>query len=385
MDMTAKQWYKSTVSLEKGIEKTQNDKRSRDDITCEFRHMMPAIQDNVLGYEYVDGRFFQPTQHAWKQICAWHDMPTHLIRWFHEDQIVPKDANRSITRGNVDWEIARALLQRQRKLIDPSKRFLFRTYDDGTMRMMASDKYAIIDNEWYLNIIKDLFGEIGGTEPRLFKWRANEDTIYGNLLLLDTVIEKDDGEYGGMISLGNCEIGKRSLSQVASIFRGICTNGCIFGKEVVDSLKKKHLGNIDLDDLTVKITENIKAQIPAATAGIERFLKLKDRKLEAGTPLKNVFAVLAKRGGFSVGIKGQANAVVEEFVTHEMANENLFGMVNAITRAGQRYAADEWLRMDQFAGTLMNMTEGQWATVQKQAREDMTDKKMERIFGKVAA
>ena len=45
--------------------------------------------------------------------------------------------------------------------------------------------------------------------------KSDEDTVFGNILLPDTILDKsadDDTDYGGMVSIGNCEIGKRRVT-----------------------------------------------------------------------------------------------------------------------------------------------------------------------------
>ena len=67
--------------------------------------------------------------------------------------------------------------------LDPEKKYRLRTYTDGTCRAFVTDRYAPIDNRWYLEQLKQNL-----PEGRLSHWRGDEDTIYGNILL-DTIID----------------------------------------------------------------------------------------------------------------------------------------------------------------------------------------------------
>ena len=73
-----------------------------------------------------------------------------------------------------------------------------------------------------------------------------------------------------MLSIGNCEIGKRRISQVPSLFRSICLNGCIWGQCKGKEIKKRHIGEIDLQELSYAIYENIEAQLPLLDAGVRK-------------------------------------------------------------------------------------------------------------------
>lgn len=378
----SKDWYKKTISLAEGIDQAEDVKRKRDDILTEFKNMEVAqSSDGSLCMKYKDGRTFTPTPYAWKKILHWHNMPTNFMELVSADIINPRHPELNLTRDSLDYSIARSWIHRHRKTVDPEKKFLFRTYNDGTMRTMVSDRYGVIDNGWYLETLQNLFKELGGDEPRLFNWRGNEDTIYGNLLLMDTIITKDDGEYGAMLSMSNCEIGRRVFSQRPSIFRGICSNGCIFGQQHGEIVKRKHLGDIDYQLLAKKLVSNIQTQIPIAQEGIDSFLALTDKKFECSE--KALFAVLVDKFKFNKGTKSRIHSVIDAYVEHEkpgLGNKNLFGIVNAFTRAGQQFEDEDWVKYDEIGGYLMNMNDGMWNSLQNRAK-NMSKVELDEVFG----
>ena len=378
----AKDWYKKTISLDEGLEKVAQATRNRDDILTEFQNVEVAQDgEGKLCVKSRDGRIFYPTTHAWKQISKWHNMPTTFVEFMSTDISNSKNPELTLRRESVDFGIVRALFHRQRKTVRQDKQFLYRTYKDDTLRAMMSDRYGIIDNGWYLETIQKLFKETDNEEPRLFHWRGNEDTIYGNLLLMDTIVEKDDGEYGAMLSMSNCEIGLRSFSQRPSIFRGICSNGVIFGKESGEIVKRKHLGDIDYSFLSALVAKNITTQIPLAIEGVNRFLETQKKVVEV--PMRNLFAVVAKENGFSTGEKGQLGKIVDNYVNYEMkglGNKNLFGIINSITRTGQMYSNDEWVRFDEVAGRLMSYNDINWNNLQIRAKS-LSVQELDEIYG----
>jgi hypothetical protein len=346
---------------------------------CPLKNMQASVRDNKLGFLYQDDRFFVPTEYAWKKVMTWVGMPSHFVRVFSEDIPNEKDPNRALSRGMIDLEWMRDGINRHLKVAGLDKTYMFRTYGDGTLRTMVSDQYGIIDNGWYLETLKELFEAMGQVEePRLSHWKGDEDTMYGNLLIPDTVREEDDSDYGGMLSLSNCEIGKRSWSQRPSVFRAICCNGMIWDQTKGEICKRRHRGEIDLAELRKSLAVHLHNHIPLLSEGIDRFLTTKDNPIDNSLSLKNVFAALGQIGKFSFGSKGQVSKILGQYEDHEAGNRNLFGVINAVTRAGQLYSPDEWVRFDEFAGQLV--TTRLWDKVLNNAK-GITNKDLEKVYG----
>ena len=138
-----------------------------------------------------------------------------------------------------------------------------------------TDKYTPVDNRWYLDCFKEFL-----PDARYSHWKGDEDTIFGNLLLPDSIMDygqDDDTDYGGMVSISNCEIGKRRISQYPSIFRAICMNGCIWGQQKGKDVNKVHRGTIDLDALKIALAENIEFQLSILPDGIRKFLDTRSK------------------------------------------------------------------------------------------------------------
>jgi hypothetical protein len=257
--------------------------------------------------------------------------------------------------------------------VEADKQFRLRTYQDGTLRAFLTERYAPIDNRWYLERLENVL-----PSGRLSHWRGDADTIYGNILLPDTIIDygqDDDTDYGGMISIGNCEIGTRRISQTPSIFRAICMNGCIWGQTKGKAISKVHRGTINLDDLAKAIRYNIEAQLPLLPDGIERFLGIKVHE-SGDVSMKNIIGAICsdKRLG-----RKESTEVLTQWVKYERTDRNLFGVVNAITRAGQEFDNTSWVKFDGLGGELLDMTEGRWSAI-KQRADSYTDKEIEKVF-----
>jgi hypothetical protein len=160
-------------------------------------------------------------------------------------------------------------------------------------------------------------------------------------------------------------------------------NGCIWDQTAGKALDKVHRGKtLDLGSLRKDLADNIHSQIPLLASGVERFLAKKDFRV-GSVPLRNVFAELAIKYKLSYGQKAQASQVVAEYVEWEADNKNLFGIVNAVTRAGQAQSNSEWVRFDEIGGTLMQYQEKQWDSFLARAGA-LDSKDVDKVFGVVA-
>jgi hypothetical protein len=379
-------WYNQTQAIGDGIDQILDSARSRDDILCPIKHMRLGLNgDNKVVLEYLDGREFLPTEHALQQMAKWHGVPQGFLNTYLSS-VYEQNGEVRYERDEQDAGILLSVFKNGIRdgRVDPEKQFRYRTYSDGTLRAMLSERYAIIDNVWYLETLQKLFKEIGGDEPRLSHWKGDADTIFGNILLPDTCREEKDSDYGGMLSVSNCEIGTRRLSQMPSVFRAICMNGCIWDQESGNQINKVHRGKIDLNDLRERIVNNLNDQIPLLSDGVTRFLAMREKVVDKSTPISNIFAVIAKENSMSVGGEGQAVQMVTQFRDHESDNYNLFGIVNSITRTGQQYENKEWVRFDSIAGLLMNYGDKQWEGLQNRAKY-LDVKDYNKVYGIVAA
>lgn len=362
-----KDWWAKTKTYEQVMESCQMAVENREDILTARKNISCVADKNTFYFQLNDGRKFQPTDHAIEQFSVRSDIPssTFLREMRKSESFDAADANTMAIVGN------NAL-----RRIDADKEFRLRTYTDGTCRAFVTDKYAPIDNRWYLETLAEFIP--GG---RFSHWRGDEDTIYGNVLIPDTIMDygSDDSDYGGMISVGNCEIGTRRISQMPSLFRAICMNGCIWGQTAGEKIRRVHRGNIDLDTLRLEIAKNIQYQIPLLAPGIKQFLAT--RAMETGkASVKGIVASISSDYKLS---KREATMFLDQYGEFEAGNRNLFGIINGLTRAGQKFDNGTWVKFDEIAGSLMETSADRWATILRRA-DTFSDKDYEKVFSLTA-
>ena len=362
-----KDWWAKTKTYEQVMQDAHVAVENREDILTERKNITCVGNDKGFFLKLNDGREFRPTDHAIEQFSVRSGVTSSS---FLREM-------RNIEGFDLsDAEVMAYVGNNALRRIDADKTFRLRTYTDGTCRAFVTEQYAPVDNRWYLETLAEFVP--GG---RFSHWRGDEDTIYGNILIPDTIMDygADDSDYGGMISVGNCEIGTRRISQTPSLFRAICMNGCIWGQTAGEKIRRVHRGNIDLDSLKLEIAKNIQHQIPLLAPGIKQFLST--RAMETGkASVKGVVAAVASDYKLS---KREATEFLEQYVTMESGERNLFGIINGLTRAGQVFDNKTWVKFDEIAGSLMETNADRWATILRRA-DTFTDKDYEKVFALTA-
>ncbi len=358
----SRRWYEQTTDYDAGFEHLESERGAREDITFDRDNVQFALNGADNFVVKIGGREFIPTSWAARQLSKWYKVPETLTNHFIDgdaDDVnllcdVFDNANRKLK--GVDDE-------------EGGKNLKFRTYSDGTLRAVLSEQYSIVDNRWYLEVLKEL---IPGGRLSHFN-RSDADTIYGNILIPDTIREEQDSDYGGMVSIGNCEIGKRKVSQYPSIYRAICLNGCIWGKTAGMEYTKRHRG-IVLDELRAMIITNINRQIPLMGVGVDKLLAT--RTLPITSAVYAMFAAIVNEHNLN---KNVANSAVTQWEA-QGKEKTCFGIIDAITRGGQEHDETLWIATDEVAGKIMAGGASMWEKLNATA-SSLSEDKIVKLLG----
>jgi|TARA_R110002020_G_scaffold394221_1_gene604299 hypothetical protein len=376
----SKDWYPKTMSYDEGFEQLESDRGNKQDYLVSAKELefeIRDVEDTVQCGVVIEDQFFVPTNHALTQMTSklCEGKGTGFVRGLRDNVYSAKDEIK-IQRDRQDAEVVEHILSNGKRRIDGDTNYKIRTYNDGTMRAFVSEKYAEVSNSWFLRQLKNII-----PAGRLSHWRGDTDTIWGNVLIPDTIREEDDSDYGGMVSVSNCEIGKRNVKSMPSLFRAICMNGCIWSQTKGDEIKVRHIGDIDFEQLSLKLRANIERQIPLIPQGIQRLLGIRAMGTD-GVPMKKMIAAVATMPKSGVDKRG-ATAILEAWVTKESkiapAERSLFDVVNSVTRAGQYLDNQSWVKFDELGGRLTNSTGKQWEALKRRA-EDLEDDDLSKIF-----
>lgn len=367
-------WYPKTHDYAFGLEQIEKGIQSREDITAPLSQVSAMVNDSgKVALAFADGREFVPNQHALKQFALRIGVPQTSVKHLTETWTESEDA------ALLRMMFNRGLQRFQRDAKNPdSQKFIFRTYNDNSMRAVLTDSFAAIDNRWYLELLQQAIP--GG---RLSHWKGDADEVFGNVLIPDSVRQEDDSDYGGMISIGNSEIGTGRLEQYPSLFRAICMNGCIWDQEKGTEMNQVHRGKIDLQMLAKRIVKNLNDQIPLLDSIVDKVLSLRMNDFAVGdAKVPQVYACLGQRFGLT---PKQARCSNEQFVKHESGNRNLFGIIQGLTRQSQEEKNMDWVAMDKIAGKLSKWDSDSWSNFVHQAKTFTESQVVEALGLAVAA
>lgn len=365
----SRHWYPKTSSYDEVVERIEESRRHREDILIAIGQVDFDADDDGLVVILGD-REYKCDAWSAKQLANWMT----VSQTTYNDFTRPHEVNGKVhyERDQSDYELlARIFRHAQVKMYgaNSDKNLRFRTYDDGSIRAVMSESYSIVDNRWYLDILNEFIPDARYSHID----KCDTDTLYCNLLIPDSLREGGDSDYGGMLSISNSEIGKRVIAQTPSLFRAICMNGCIWGQVNGVELRKRHRG-IDLIALREAIRVNIDKQVPLLTTKFDEFQSL--HNLKCVPAMDRIFAQIAENYTLD---KTEILTVGQSWVDH--SNEKTaFGVVDALTRAGQKLDSDTWVKLDIAAGSILNGGQSAW-TLFNQRAAALSDKEMAKRLG----
>lgn len=390
----AKFWLENgCVSFDDAREQLASEQQQIQDFHSPLEEWSCVVTEEGVAFRHAStGRDYIPTDHALGLVCqVGRGMSSWMVKAMRADipHTTKKDDDGNAVvidggeRSQADYECLRDyinlhLFHPQR--VDQKKTRLFRTWNDGTMRALLSEQYTIINNLWFLDLLADIIP--GGVVSH---WRGDADTIYGNILIPDTIRREKDSDFGGMLSIGNSEIATRRISSFPSVFRAVCMNGCIWNHKIGKAINKVHRGTVDLVVLATMIRENLETQIPLLPQGIERMLGL--RAFGCGdTPVTNLLAHTATNWGMS---KKQVSAVADGWneeisLLGPKEGRTAYGLLNAVTRAAQTLPPEQWVAFDTIGGEFANMDRDSWDKFRTGANS-LNAKQIEKRLGKLVA
>jgi len=123
----------------------------------------------------------------------------------------------------------------------------------------------------------------------------------------------------------------------------------------------------------VAIRQNLENQIPLLPRGIGQLLDTRAKKWDSGS-IYPLFAALATE--FKIArepISKVLGAYQEELLAADSSRNNLFGVINAFTRAGQGLSNEQWYSFDIIGGKLAGLSGNEWDGLRNRARAMKTE------------
>ena len=211
--------------------------------------------------------------------------------------------------------------------------------DDGNdvIRAIVSERYGVIDNHEAIDMIANSLPSL--SDALASHISHDGDDMFGNVLLPDYMKSEPDSDYGVGISFRNSEIRNATFKVSPFLFRAICLNGMIWGRQ--DSaiqINQRHMGKIN----TQELQEQVRLAIAVALTQGNDMLTLMgySKKVKVNNVL-NVIALLARDNKMTMEQgkawhKGYLETLQE--TTGDIAENTAFGIVNGLTRSAQSYS-----------------------------------------------
>jgi hypothetical protein len=290
------------------------------------------------------------TKSGLNSLRSFTDIPSSMVSFLEErgyDEDLTRFVNSELNRREQNWK-------------DDGKesrefRVRVRQDDNGNdaVRAVVSGRYGVIDNHEAMEMIAN---SLPSLSDALASHISNDgDDIFGNVLLPDYMKSEPDSDYGVGIAFRNSEIKNSTFNISPFLFRAICLNGMIWGRQ--DSsiqINQKHLGNIDRIELQQKVNHAVKV---ALTQGNDLLTLLGHSKhVKVENPLQ-VIAQLSRDNGMTIEQgrawhKGYMESLTE--ANGQLHDRSAFGIVNGLTRSAQLYKGSTRENMEITASLILS-------------------------------
>jgi len=277
------------------------------------------------------------------------DIPSSMISFLKErgyDDDMVKFVNNELDRRETDWN-AKGKDAREFRL-------RVRHDDEGNdiIRAIVSERYGVIDNHEAMDIISNALPSL---DDALASHIFNDgDDIFGNILLPDYMKSEPDSDYGVGIAFKNSEIRNSTFKISPFLFRAICLNGMIWGRQNSDiKINQKHLGTIDLADLQEQVKIAIKVALTQGNDMLTLMNYAKQVKVE--NPLATI-ALIARDEKMTIEQgklwhKGYLDSLHERH--GDVHEKSAFGIINGLTRSAQDYNGSTREQMETTASKIL--------------------------------
>jgi len=273
------------------------------------------------------------TKSGLNSLRGFTDIPSSMISFLQErgyENDMVKFVNEELNRRETTWNHSGK---------EPRDfRVRVRHDDEGNdvIRAIVSERYGVIDNADAMDMIVH---SLPSLKDALASHIHNDgDDIFGNVLLPDYMKSEPDSDYGVGIAFRNSEIRNSTFKISPFLFRAICLNGMIWGRQNSEiTVNQRHMGKIDLNELQEQVTIAVKVALTQGNDLLTLMSLSKQVKVE--NPLATI-ALLARDQKMTIEQgklwhKGYLDSLHE--ANGHVHENTAFGIVNGLTRASQDF------------------------------------------------
>jgi hypothetical protein len=254
-------------------------------------------------------------------------------RWFASDLVVPADRAEEINRRFRASENAWKIRARRWAPEEPAA-------GDAVLRAFVSPTYAPIDDLPVFETLRRVLpGEVDGFRfVRLDLTPQSSQYAVVSLAEVDLGVRGPDRHRNGFL-IANSEVGARSLSILTLIWRLVCTNGMVAAASQLFRMIHRRRKEGFIDGRIAEAFKLLPEKWERAASTLRRARQ--DTVEDPGAALQ----VLLES---NPQLRPMSQAVYDAFEAEPEPNR--FGIVQALTRAAQRFTPEQRLMMEEFAG-----------------------------------
>ena len=254
-------------------------------------------------------------------------------RWFASDLVVPADRAEEINRRFRASENAWKIRARRWAPAAPAA-------GDAVLRAFVSPTYAPIDDLPVFETLRRVLpGEVDGFRfVRLDLTPQSSQYAVVSLAEVDLGVRGPDRHRNGFL-IANSEVGARSLSILTWIWRLVCTNGMVAAASQLFRMIHRRRKEGFIDGRIAEAFKLLPEKWERAASTLRRARQ--DTVEDPGAALQ----VLLES---NPQLRPMSQAVYDAFEAEPEPNR--FGIVQALTRAAQRFTPEQRLMMEEFAG-----------------------------------
>jgi hypothetical protein len=223
----------------------------------------------------------------------------------------------------------------------------------GTLRAVLSERYSPLDNPELMKCLAPFWQE----HFRIDWFALGDESLHLRIIDPTLVMEglpKDDLMAG--VHISSSEVGKRSVTVDAMVFRLVCQNGLIRQVKGKSLLRQRHI-HITHERFHEQFETAVREGMNIAAGFMSQLV------LTARQPVRDVEETLKR-----LGERWHLSQSVQEMALHSMrqepshVQETVYGLVNGLTRAAQELSMDHRYDLEVLAGHLAERGVPAWAS-----------------------
>lgn len=226
---------------------------------------------------------------------------------------------------------------------DGSDRWLLRA-KGTTLRAVLSDRYGRLDNAALTSALVRVVDESFVVQSV----EISDVSFHLRLIRPSTkrlILPGDEACAG--LHIANSEVGMRSVTVDALVYRLVCTNGLIKLVKGQSLFHRRHIGEGAVAALD-RLPAAIQASLEAAEQSLEQFARSTTQVIE--DPEQTIKA-LGKREGFSEELSENIIRQLQSEIPDQQHTR--YGLINALTGAARQLPADARYSIEALAGQLI--------------------------------